>query len=132
MTVAFEAPHTPVHYAPGWYSDVALSSGNGGPWGNPDNEYYEDRRQYVTMTYAMDYWIGEIIQSLKDNEVNGQRLWDNTLVFFFSDNGGVITHASNYPLRGAKATNFEGGIRSPALITGGLLPSEMKGTSMMD
>ena len=75
----------------------------------------------------MDYYIGEIVDALKDNTVNGVRIWDNTWFFFFSDNGGIITYASNYPLRGAKSTNFEGGIRVPALISGGLLPVRLKG-----
>ena len=108
LIVSFESPHGPIHWAPDFYTDTALTSGNGGPWGSQNNTYYEDRRKYVTMVYAMDFWIGEILDALKDNRVNGDRIWDNTWVFFFSDNGGVISYASNYPLRGAKATNFEG------------------------
>ena len=81
---------------------------NGGPYGSPNNSDWETRRQYITMVYSLDYWVGEILDTLKETYVNGTRLWDNTWVFFFSDNGGVITYASNYPLRGAKATNYEG------------------------
>ena len=133
LIVSFEAPHGPVHYPPGFFWDDIVpgngKSGPGGPYGDPNNEYYEERRQYVSMVYAMDYYIGEIIDALKANTVNNVRIWDNTLFFFFSDNGGVITFASNYPLRGAKSTNFEGGIRVPALISGGLLPNRFKGQS---
>ena len=106
MTVAVEAPHSPLHYAPEPWTNETISEG--GPWGNPSNEYYEDRRMYATMILAMDDYVGQIVDALRDNYVDGERIWDNTYLFFFSDNGGVIAHASNYPLRGAKATNFEG------------------------
>ena len=112
MIVSFEAPHGPTHDAPGFFwDDVIPTTGNtgpGGPYGSASNDNYAQRRQYVSMVYAMDYYIGEIVDALRDNDVNGVRIWDNTFVFFFSDNGGVITYASNYPLRGAKSTNFEG------------------------
>jgi len=138
IIVSFESPHSPTHFAPDgladgadFTSDVIPSSpgtpGPGGPYGNPNNDNYEDRRKYVTMVYAMDYYIGEIVDALKENTVNDERLWDNTWLFFFSDNGGVISYASNYPLRGAKSTNFEGGIRVPSFISGGLLPNKLKG-----
>ena len=42
---------------------------------------------------------------------------DNTIVWFFSDNGGVGNiDANNHPLRGSKLTVYEGGIRVPAAV----------------
>ena len=43
-------------------------------------------------------------------------MWDNSLVVFHSDNGGEIIFkgicgGNNWPLRGGKFSNFEGGIR---------------------
>ena len=49
---------------------------------------------------------GRCLEAIKDA---GQ--WDNTIVFFTSDNGGAIVVNSvnnNYPLRGAKFSKFEG------------------------
>ena len=33
------------------------------------------------------------------------------LVIFSSDNGGPADHANNWPLRGSKGSDFEGGTR---------------------
>eukprot|EP01084_Bolivina_argentea_P301612 520380_1 len=78
------------------------------------------------MVRAMDEKKDEINKALQNNKINGQDIWDNTFIFFFSDNGAVITHGSNHPLRGDKDTNFEGGVRSQMLISGGLLSNSLK------
>ena len=69
------------------------------------------RRTYAAMVHAMDRGIGRILKALDD-----RGLAEDTLVLFFSDNGGVAGVADNRPLRGAKATVYEGGIRVPAVI----------------
>ena len=48
-------------------------------------------------------------------------LWENTLVIFSSDNGGPADHANNWPLRGSKGSDFEGGVRVAAFLSGGWL-----------
>src|SRR5690606_30200010 len=40
----------------------------------------------------------------------------NTIVIFYSDNGGLASDASQAPLRAGKAWLYEGGIRVPLLI----------------
>ena len=43
-------------------------------------------------------------------------LSDETIVLFFSDNGGHGGVTSNAPLRGSKGMLYEGGIREPLII----------------
>lgn len=47
--------------------------------------------------------------------------------------GEIITRfcgGNNYPLRGGKFSQFEGGIRSPAVVSGGFLPSSRRGAKV--
>ena len=74
----------------------------------------DQRRQvYYAMVSAMDDAVGRVLDTLKR-----QGLEQNTLVLFFSDNGGpTYTHVqSNGPLRLGKLFLFEGGVRVPFLI----------------
>ncbi|MGJ8656529.1 MAG: sulfatase [Akkermansiaceae bacterium] len=70
---------------------------------------------YGAMVEAMDEAVGKVIQGLKDS---GK--YDDTVVIFFSDNGGLSTSegspTSNYPLRAGKGWTYEGGIREPLLL----------------
>ena len=77
----------------------------------------QDNIEYASMVYAMDENVGRVINKLK--ELN---LYDNTLVIFTSDNGGLSTlvrkgyPTSNEPLRAGKGWCYEGGIRVPLVI----------------
>ena len=76
------------------------------------------------MIAAMDQGVGRILDALEENEIA-----DDTLVWFFSDNGGVAT-GDNGPLRGQKGTVFEGGIRVAAAIRWpGHVPASSKVTA---
>jgi len=70
----------------------------------------EKRRTFAAMMSAMDDAVGKILGKIRSL---GQE--ENTLVFFLSDNGGPTpqTTSSNVPLRGFKATTWEGGVRVP-------------------
>lgn len=70
----------------------------------------DNRRTFAAMMSAMDDAVGKVLAKVREM---GQE--ENTLIFFFSDNGGPTkqTTAGNAPLRGFKATTLEGGIRVP-------------------
>ena len=43
-------------------------------------------------------------------------LSENTLIVFYSDNGGAAAATNNFRLRGAKGMPYEGGIRVPLIM----------------
>ena len=70
------------------------------------------RRLTCALVQGVDEGIGNIIKVLEDHA-----MLDDTIIMFSTDNGGVpYAGALNYPLRGAKATLYEGGVRSPGFI----------------
>ena len=68
------------------------------------------RLEYLASVTAMDEAIGKVLDQLDEYGVA-----DNTIVIFFSDNGGSGI-SDNGPLRGRKSWMFEGGIRVPAIV----------------
>jgi arylsulfatase A-like enzyme len=73
---------------------------------------------YAAMIESMDDAIGTLLDTL--DRLN---IADRTVIIFTSDNGGNMyneidgtTPTSNAPLRGGKATMFEGGTRVPGII----------------
>jgi arylsulfatase A-like enzyme len=73
---------------------------------------------YAAMIQSMDDAIGTLLDGL-----DRLKLADNTIIIFTADNGGNMynevdgtTPTSNRPLRGGKATMFEGGTRVPCVI----------------
>ena len=73
----------------------------------------EKRRIYASMDTSMDDGIGLVLDKLEQ-----MNIIDNTIVIFFSDNGGVewYNHSDNGELRGIKGDFFEGGIRVPFVM----------------
>lgn len=99
LYVPFNSPHAPLQAPPEYLDKYANISDR-------------KRRSFAAMTDAMDSAIGRLLGTLKDEGIA-----ENTLVLFFSDNGGPVgSGATNTPLRGAKGTCFEGGIRVPAVM----------------
>lgn len=73
---------------------------------------------YAAMIQSMDEAIGTLLDGL-----GRLKLADNTIIIFTADNGGNMynevdgtTPTSNRPLRGGKATMFEGGTRVPCVV----------------
>ena len=64
-------------------------------------------KTYAAMVDSLDQAIGNILNALDE-----QGIADNTIVLFFSDNGGYYNFGGvNKPLRGGKLETYEGGIR---------------------
>lgn len=72
------------------------------------------RPMYAAVVDAMDQAVMQVL-----NTLDTESIADNTIVLFFSDNGGAaysVGGADNHPLRGGKGEAFEGGIRVISLI----------------
>ena len=87
------------------------------------------RWYYSTMTNIADTHIGVVVDALK-----AKGMWDDTLLVVSSDNGGPIYRngaagANNHPHRGGKKSNFEGGVRVNAFVSGGFVPAAVRGTT---
>ncbi|MDO8541107.1 MAG: sulfatase-like hydrolase/transferase [Opitutaceae bacterium] len=109
LYVANEAPHSP-------YQGPKDGPVRGPNAGKPV-QGAEIQRAYREMVQEMDRGVGEIVATL-------QRLGlaENTLVFFFSDNGGT-REGNNGPLHGFKGSVWEGGHRVPAIA---MWPAKIK------
>lgn len=75
-----------------------------------------DGREYGDAVEEIDFGVGQILERLDLLGIAG-----NTLVVFLSDNGpsdqlGAYQQGSAGPLRGFKASTFEGGVRVPCVM----------------
>ena len=104
LYLAYNAVHTPMHATEKYLARFTGISD-------------ERRRTYAAMMSALDDGVGRTLAALR-----AEGLDENTLIFFFSDNGGptmvgtTINGATNTPLRGSKRQTWEGGIRVPFMI----------------
>ena len=106
LFLSYNAPHTPLQ-AP----DAFIKK----------YKHVEDREEriYAAMIDAMDEGIGRVLASLKDS---GK--FDNTLIFFLSDNGGTVPQpwnprenwCDNGPFKDGKTSVYEGGVHVPFII----------------
>jgi len=99
--ISFYSVHTPIQGKKEWIDFYKLKEGENG----------QDNNAYGAMVSSVDENIGKIIQSLK--ELN---LYESSLIFFTSDNGGIRAISNQYPLRAGKGSYYEGGIKVPLII----------------
>jgi arylsulfatase B len=116
LYLAWHNTHTPLECPKEYYYPSLYNNSN------------SSRMTYNCMSRMLDDGMGNITRSLKNNF-----LWNDTLIFFSADNGGWNGNsgANNYPLRGSKVSDFEGGIRAVSFLYGGIniLPSYVRGTT---
>ncbi len=100
LVLAHYAVHTPVQARPAVtqkYLDVAQQHGI--------------NAKYAAMIESVDDSVGDILQALTTRDLDR-----NTMVIFYSDNGGHGKITDNSPFRGSKGMLYEGGIRVPLAI----------------
>ena len=98
------AVHTPIQSRPEVVAKYRAKKAVG-PQKNPE---------YAAMVEGLDTSVGTVLTKLEELGIA-----DRTVVFFFSDNGGLSrgnTLTSNEPLRGEKSTAWEGGVRVPLIV----------------
>ena len=113
LYVAFNAVHSPLQA-----KDDTLK--------RFESEEDMHRRIFLAMLYDLDRSVGKILEVLEETDQA-----KNTIVVFFSDNGGPTkeTTASNLPLRSGKGSMYEGGLRIPMLIR---WPGQLEGGQLSD
>ncbi|MGM9738076.1 MAG: sulfatase-like hydrolase/transferase [Candidatus Cryptobacteroides sp.] len=95
----------------------------------PHEPYYSEyleaglnkkQAMYASMVTGVDAALGVLVKYLEDKGID-----DNTVIIFYSDNGGYSAsgsngakaHTQNSPLREGKGSCYEGGIRVPMIVS---------------
>ncbi len=106
MHLSYYSPHVPMEGKPGYVEYFRDKS---------KPELYHNNPVYAAMIASIDENVGRILE-----EVEKAGISDKTVIFFYSDNGGLasprVNVNNNYPLRSGKGSLYEGGIRVPLIV----------------
>jgi len=126
LFLSIQAPHSP-------YDDHITEYTDGIPTNYISPEALEDIESDVTGVQMVQY--GMMLATVNDAVVDivasleSSGMMENTYVIFASDNGGCfLTGGTNGPLRGAKGTLFEGGVKTDAFVYSPLLDKSLVGS----
>lgn len=119
---SFGTIHTPLE-VPGYYVDMIYAKAFAA------GEPFESANQlkYAAMVAITDRIVGDLTDAFKNKGI-----YDNTVIMLTSDNGGPVYvpgSANNYPLKGGKYSDWEGGLRVMAFLSGGYIPQANRGTT---
>ncbi len=133
--LAFHEPHTPILEYPDHiehFRDKTAALTESPPI-HPEHDGQTRSRQddaaYGSEVAGLDTFVGHVLHTLDDLQ-----LASDTVVVFFSDNGGLSTKAkpgptNNDPLRAGKGWLYEGGVRVPLIVR---VPGKVKPGSVSD
>ncbi len=102
LHLAHYAVHTPIQAKSEKIAKYQRKPKAGSPHGHPG---------YAAMVESVDESVGRVLDRLQFLDLES-----NTIVFFYSDNGGLLGVTSNTPLRAGKVHYYEGGIRVPLIV----------------
>lgn len=124
--------HAKVHPDQSMFMYLALHNTHGPLEALPEfikmyNTTYPFPQQHLY--YAMMTTVDTIVANLTA-AIKKAGLWDNSIFIWTTDNGAPVqVGGTNYPLRGGKGSNWNGGYQVPFMISGGALPISQRGKS---
>ncbi|MCU4157739.1 sulfatase [Carboxylicivirga sp. A043] len=125
--VSHYAVHEPLHGKPEYVKKFKQKLKNmsyeGEPFikeGTGTTKMHQNDPEYAALIYSMDESLGRLL-----NTVDEMGETENTIVIFFSDNGGLSNRGfnprrvatSNQPLHAGKGHLYEGGVREPMIVS---------------
>jgi arylsulfatase A-like enzyme len=102
LELAHNSIHSPIMAPKALVEKHRARAGSGRPENNP---------VVAAMMEVLDEGVGRVLAKLDE-----LGLKQNTLVIFYSDNGGLLRDGAQTPWRGGKAQLYEGGIRVPLIV----------------
>lgn len=131
LFLSFYTVHTPIQGCrryDEYYKEKKLALPDQGelesrPEHNGKTRLNQSDAQYAAMVRCMDENVGSVLDTLRE-----LHLYDNSIIVFTSDNGGLTTKrtvgpTAVTPLRAGKGWLYEGGIRVPLVIKAPGMPA---------